>query len=184
MRPTPTVKKHQQVIGLFRGFPRIRPMYRGIVRVFEKALADGALPTTQKLPPERALAQALRVSRTTVVTAYRELESKGLVRGFVGRGTFVSAQPDVASAPFAWRGKVSAAALQSTDSTVRDLVRAAGDPKVMSFAAGLPALESPRSTRPTKWRYIGRSRGTSPGATPRAEKKPLTDWFFSGTCLA
>ena len=142
MKPTTTFKQHQQVIGLFRGFPRSRPMYQGIVRVFEKALADGALPTTQKLPPERALAQALRVSRTTVVTAYRELESKGLVRGFVGRGTFVSAQPDAASAPFAWRGKVSAAALQSTDSTVRDLVRAAGDPKVMSFAAGLPALES------------------------------------------
>ena len=28
---------------------------------------------------------ALKISRTTVVTAYRELESRGLLRGYVGR---------------------------------------------------------------------------------------------------
>ena len=37
----------------------------------------------------------------------------GLVRGYVGRGTFVSATPDAASAPFAWRGKIAASALQA-----------------------------------------------------------------------
>ena len=66
----------------------------------------------------------------TVVSAYRELEARGLVRGYVGRGTFVSAKPDTGSAPFAWRGKISAAALQATDTTVRDLVRAAADPSL------------------------------------------------------
>src|SRR6266545_7045382 len=135
-------KKDQDVIGLFRSLPRARPMYRGIVSILEKALAAGAVPDGHRLPPERDLARALRVSRTTVVHAYRELESKGLVRGFVGRGTFVSARPDPGSAPFAWRGKVSAAALQSNDSTVRDLVRAAGDPSLISFAAGSPALDA------------------------------------------
>jgi 2-aminoadipate transaminase len=135
------VKQDQAVIGLFRGFPRARPIYRGIVGVLERALASGTMPAGHRLPPERDLARALNVSRTTVVTAYRELESKGLVRGFVGRGTFVSARPDPGSAPFAWRGKVSAASLQSNDSTVRDLVRAAGDPKLLSFAAGQPALD-------------------------------------------
>src|SRR5262249_8344203 len=49
--------------------------------------------------------------------------------------------PDAASAPFAWRGKMAAATLQATDTTVRDLVRAAGDPDVVSLAAGVPALE-------------------------------------------
>jgi DNA-binding transcriptional MocR family regulator len=135
-------KKHQTVIGLFKEFPRARPMYRGIVQVLERALAAGALPARCRLPPERTLAGALRVSRTTVVTAYRELESKGLVRGFVGRGTFVAALADAGSAPFAWRGKVSSAALQANDSTVRDLVRAAADPNLLSLAAGQPALEN------------------------------------------
>jgi 2-aminoadipate transaminase len=76
-----------------------------------------------------------------VVTAYRELEARGLVRGYVGRGTFVSATPDAASAPFAWRGKIAAAALQANETTVRDLVRAASDPRLLSVAAGVPALE-------------------------------------------
>jgi DNA-binding transcriptional MocR family regulator len=134
-------KKHQDVIGLFTALPRRRPIYRGIAGVVERAVVQGTLAPSQGLPPERVLARALRVSRTTVVTAYRELESKGIVRGFVGRGTFIAARPDSTSTPFAWRGKVSAAALQANDSIVRDLVRAAGDPQVVSFAAGQPALE-------------------------------------------
>src|SRR5436305_8371130 len=111
MTKTAAAKQDQTVIGLFRGLPRARPMYRGIVGVLERALASGTMPAGHRLPPERDLARALKVSRTTVVTAYRELESKGLVRGFVGRGTFVSARPDPGSAPFAWSGKVSNASL-------------------------------------------------------------------------
>src|SRR5438477_1995717 len=141
MVKTAARQKDQTVIGLFRQIPRARPLYRGIVGVLERALASGVVAAGHRLPAERDLARALRVSRTTVVSAYRELESKGLVRGFVGRGTFVSARPDPGSAPFAWRGKVSTAALQSNDSTVRDLVRAAGDPTLLSFAAGQPALD-------------------------------------------
>src|SRR5712671_1398950 len=138
----------QSVNGLFRALgvdattlPRTRPLYRRIVTLLESGIARGAVPPGFQLPPERDLAAALKISRATVVSAYRELEARGLLRGYVGRGTFVSARPDVASAPFAWRGKMAAATLQTTDSTVRDLVRAASDPNVMSLAAGVPALE-------------------------------------------
>jgi DNA-binding transcriptional MocR family regulator len=121
--------------------PRARPIYRGLVDLVEAGIVRRAVAAGFRLPPERDLAAALRVSRATVVAAYRELEARGLVRAYVGRGTFVCARPDPASAPFAWRGKVSAAALQSADSTVRDLVAHAADPGVVSFAAGQPALE-------------------------------------------
>jgi len=138
----------QSVNGLFRmlgvdarSLPRTRPFYRRLVTILEDGIARGAVPSGFQLPPERDLATALSISRATVVSAYRELEARGLLRGFVGRGTFVSARPDAASAPFAWRGKMAAATLQSTDTTVRDLVRAASDPDVMSLAAGVPALE-------------------------------------------
>src|SRR5204863_8496141 len=94
-----------------------------------------------RLPAERELAVALQVSRATVVKAYRELESQGLVRGYVGRGTFVSAAPDSSGAPFAWRGKVAAAALRTTDSVMRDLVRDSSDLSLLSAGAGVPALE-------------------------------------------
>jgi DNA-binding transcriptional MocR family regulator len=139
----------QSVNGLFRALgldaralPRTRPLYRRIVTLLESGIARGAVPAGQQLPPERDLAAAMKISRATVVSAYRELEARGLVRGYVGRGTFVSAKPDAASAPFAWRGKIAAAALQASDvTTVRDLVRAAADPNLISVAAGVPALD-------------------------------------------
>src|SRR5882724_4392371 len=89
------------------------PLYRQLGDALAGAIADGSLPEGERLPSERDLALTLRVSRTTVVTAYRELEARGLVRGHVGRGTFVSAVPDSSGAPFAWRGKLAAAALRS-----------------------------------------------------------------------
>src|SRR3954467_7917649 len=139
----------QSVNGLFRALgldakslPRTRPLYRRIVSLLESGIARGAVQAGQQLPPERDLAAALKISRATVVGAYRDLEARGLVRGYVGRGTFVSATPDAASAPFAWRGKIAASALQASGATtVRDLVRAAADPKLISVAAGTPALD-------------------------------------------
>ena len=138
----------QSVNGLFRALgvdakslPRTRPLYRRIVTLLEGGIASGAVAAGRQLPPERDLAAALNISRATVVSAYRELEARGLVRGYVGRGTFVSATPDAASAPFAWRGKIAASALQANETTVRDLVRAAADPNLISVAAGVPALD-------------------------------------------
>ena len=138
----------QSTIGLFRvlkadpaTLPRTRPFYRRLVELVERAVGRGELPAGFQMPPERDLARALKVSRATVVAAYRDLEARGLVRAYVGRGTFVCARPDPGSAPFSWRGKVSAAALQSDDTTVRDLVAHAANPAILSFAAGTPALE-------------------------------------------
>ena len=138
----------QSVNGLFRALgvdarsvPRERPLYRRIVTLLESGIARGAVAAGHRLPPERDLAAALKISRATVVSAYRELEARGLVRGYVGRGTFVSAKPDATSAPFAWRGKIAASALQANETTVRDLVRAAADPRLISVAAGVPALD-------------------------------------------
>src|SRR5205823_12251001 len=113
---------------------RTRPIYRQLVALVEGGIARGEVPPGFRLPPERDLASALRISRATVVSAYRELEARGLLRGYVGRGTFVSAKPDAETAPFAWRGKISATALQATDTTVRDLIRWAADPAVTSLA--------------------------------------------------
>lgn len=118
-----------------------RPLYGHLVSLLESAIARGDLPSGARLPPERALANRLGISRTTVVSAYRELESKGLLRGFVGRGTFVCAAPDPAGTPFAWRGKIAAAALRSSDSTLRDAIRHSSDARLLSLAAGEPAID-------------------------------------------
>lgn len=117
------------------------PRYRHLARLIEERIATGECAAGTRLPPERDLALALGLSRTTTVSAYRELASRGLVRAHVGRGTFVAATPEPGSAPFAWRGKVAANALRVTDPTIRDLVRASNEPGLVSLAAGMPALD-------------------------------------------
>jgi 2-aminoadipate transaminase len=118
-----------------------RPLYGHLVQLIESAISKGDLPSGSRLPPERELAHGLRISRTTVVAAYRELESRGLLRGYVGRGTFVCAAPEPSGTPFAWRGKIASAALRSSDSTLRDTLRNSSNARVLSLAAGEPAID-------------------------------------------
>src|SRR5436305_14700230 len=72
---------------------RTPPVYHHIFRAMERAVAGGAISPGTRLPAERQLALALKVSRATVVKAYRELEARGVARGYVGRGTFVAGAP-------------------------------------------------------------------------------------------
>ncbi|HET9262863.1 MAG TPA: PLP-dependent aminotransferase family protein, partial [Vicinamibacterales bacterium] len=118
-----------------------RPLYAHLVELLEGAISRGEFPSGARVPPERDLAHRLRISRTTVVSAYRELESRGLLRGYVGRGTFVCAAPDPSGAPFAWRGKIAAAALRWSDSTMRDTIGYSSNARVLSLAAGEPAID-------------------------------------------
>lgn len=57
----------------------------------ETGIRNGTVLPGEKLPPQRELAEMLSVNLTTVSRAYREAERRGLVKGVVGRGTFVSA---------------------------------------------------------------------------------------------
>src|SRR5690349_10124543 len=83
-------------------------LFERLVEHVRNAVARGELQPGDRLPSERDLAGLLGVSRTTVVNGYRELESRGLVRGHVGRGTFVCAVHAEATGDrdFAWHGKV------------------------------------------------------------------------------
>src|SRR2546422_9512204 len=65
------------------------PLYRQICQRLREAILSGELPEGVRLPTERALAGELGVNRTTVMNAYNELASEGLVEGHVGRGTLV-----------------------------------------------------------------------------------------------
>src|SRR5438128_2198000 len=65
------------------------PLYRQICERLREAILSGELAEGVRLPTERALASELGVNRTTVMNAYNELASEGLVEGHVGRGTLV-----------------------------------------------------------------------------------------------
>jgi GntR family transcriptional regulator/MocR family aminotransferase len=57
----------------------------------EDALADGRVGQGSRLPPTRALARDLGLSRNTVLTAYEQLRAEGFMDARVGSGSFVTA---------------------------------------------------------------------------------------------
>ncbi|MEU4216446.1 PLP-dependent aminotransferase family protein [Actinoplanes sp. NPDC026623] len=62
-----------------------------IYRQLRDAVLDGRLRRDEALPSSRELAEQLKVSRNTVMTAYERLVAEGYLTGRAGAGTFVSA---------------------------------------------------------------------------------------------
>jgi 2-aminoadipate transaminase len=69
------------------------PLYMQIYEHISSAILRGTLARGEKLPPTRELAGSLGLNRTTVTAAYQVLELEGLIRGHVGRGSFVEGSP-------------------------------------------------------------------------------------------
>jgi len=65
------------------------PLYVQLRDQLRALVHSGELRTGDRIPASRELAGHLGVHRTTVATAYAELESEGLIQGHVGRGTFI-----------------------------------------------------------------------------------------------
>lgn len=66
------------------------PLYRQLHAQIKASIQDGRLAPGERIPPTRELAGLLGLNRTTVAAAYELLESEGLIRGHVGRGSFVA----------------------------------------------------------------------------------------------
>ncbi|MGI9335459.1 MAG: PLP-dependent aminotransferase family protein [Gammaproteobacteria bacterium] len=69
------------------------PLHRQLYRQLRRAIVDGALPSGERLPSTRAMAQNLRVSRNTVVEAFAQLQSEGFIESAIGSGTLVAPLP-------------------------------------------------------------------------------------------
>ncbi|MFC3883504.1 PLP-dependent aminotransferase family protein [Bacillus songklensis] len=67
-----------------------KPIYKQIADYIEREISSGAFSPGSLLPSERALAKELQVNRSTVVAAYEELQSLGIVERKKGSGTRVS----------------------------------------------------------------------------------------------
>lgn len=81
------------------------PLYRQLYVQIKEFIATGQLQTGERLPATRELAGLLGLNRTTVSAAYELLESEGLIRGHVGRGSFVTgphSAPPAATNGLAW----------------------------------------------------------------------------------
>lgn len=64
-------------LGNWRTSSRSGPAYQGLADAIRLLIIDGRLPVGARVPSERALADALRVSRTTVTAAYTQLREDG-----------------------------------------------------------------------------------------------------------
>lgn len=66
------------------------PAYRGLRVALQELIGDGRIPLGTRLPSERAVTQALGVSRNTVTRAYADLIAAGFAIARQGSGTFAA----------------------------------------------------------------------------------------------
>jgi DNA-binding transcriptional MocR family regulator len=68
-------------LGNWRTSSSTGPAYQGLSDGLRMLIVDGRLPIGAQVPSERALADALRVSRTTVTAAYAQMRDDGYLNG-------------------------------------------------------------------------------------------------------
>lgn len=70
-------------------------VYRQIIDQITRLIRAGEVVPGDRLPTERELAERLGIARGTITKAYAELERNRLIDSIQGRGSFVSAEPEI-----------------------------------------------------------------------------------------
>lgn len=131
------------------------PLYRQVYRGLQETILSGRLLPGTRLPPTRTLADALGVSRNTVVSAFEQLGAEGYLEARVGAGTFVTrALPDelmrVRGLSARKREVTRPSPSRSTDAlsdrgrTIAQLAlsRLRDSERMRAFRPGIPALDA------------------------------------------
>lgn len=123
MVPRPKIDPHSDL-----------PIYRQLYAQIRDFIRSGRLAKGERLPATRELAGLLGLNRTTVSAAYELLAAEGLIRGHVGRGSFVAGDGAGEAAALCWERL-----LPAWENTSPAAPAAAGD--TISFAASRPSEE-------------------------------------------
>ena len=108
-------------LGNWRTSSRSGPAYQGLADGVRMLIIDGRLPVGARLPSERTLADALRVSRTTVTAAYTQLREDGYLNARRGARSTTALPLAPAPSPAAIPSRVNLAhAALSAPVAVRD----------------------------------------------------------------
>jgi len=86
-------------LGNWRTSNHSGPTYQGLADGLRMLIVDGRLPVGARLPSERALADALRVSRTTVTAAYTQLRDVGYLHARRGARSTIALPTAPAAVP-------------------------------------------------------------------------------------
>ncbi|MCD9025542.1 PLP-dependent aminotransferase family protein [Cohnella silvisoli] len=116
------------------------PVYIQISNYIETRILNGEYPSGSSLPSERALAQELDVNRSTIVAAYDQLRSLGLVNRIKGFGTVVTlaatVDGDIKRVPN-WDEYVKGGFLHLNNPMTRQIHKSVGSDKpYINFAIG------------------------------------------------
>lgn len=98
------------------------------------------------LLPERKLAKELGVDRSTVVKAYQELKSEGLIDSKIGKGTYVvysderaaKNKSDIFTRPLFWDEIYNKGSRKNYDDSISRIMNTDTDKKIISFSGGIP----------------------------------------------
>ena len=124
-----------------------RPLYLQVADQLRTKIENGELAPNTRLPASRVLAKKLSVNRITIVNAYAELETEGLVVSRLGSGTFVAVGQENAlpitdvPLPSHWQGTTPPPRQWSASQMLGEMMSLAQQPGVISFAIGTPANE-------------------------------------------
>jgi len=97
-------------LGNWRTSSSSGPAYQGLADGLRMLIVDGRIPVGAQLPSERALSDALRVSRTTVTAAYAQMREDGYLRGRRGARSTTALPLTDTSTPVAAPSTVNLAA--------------------------------------------------------------------------
>ncbi len=98
------------------------PLYRQLALYLRQSMESGELHRGDRLPPTREFAAKLGLNRTTVSAAYDVLESEGLIKGEVGRGSYVSAMPPAKLETLNWSRALTASVSTGAGSPVAGVI--------------------------------------------------------------
>ncbi|HVV44687.1 MAG TPA: GntR family transcriptional regulator, partial [Bryobacteraceae bacterium] len=106
------------------------PIYRQLGLYLQRLIQTGELRTGDRLPPTRELAGQLGLNRTTISAAYELLEQAGLIKGEVGRGSYVSGGAARTAEKLDWSRALTASVSTSVESPA---------PGVINFTSSRPS---------------------------------------------
>ncbi len=98
------------------------PIYRQLGAYLQHLIETGDLRSGDRLPPTRELAGQLGLNRTTISAAYELLESAGLIKGEVGRGSYVSGIQEPRAESLNWSRMLTASVSTSAGNAASGVI--------------------------------------------------------------
>ncbi len=131
------------------------PLYRQLHDFIRSEIENGTLGDGERLPATRELAVQIGLNRTTVSAAYGLLEAEGLIKGHVGRGSFVNFEPSATRQPMPTGGMISFASSRPSDVEfpMADLIATLREVSASAEMANILQLGAPGGYGPLR-RYL------------------------------